>query len=87
MRESKILRECLVEEPERVGKVNLLFHIHSSSTTQPPRGTCEITEAIYGNGGGLFKRRDEECGSKVGEVVLDAMYFAAKTFARQDLLQ
>ena len=80
--EAEILRQRRVVHAERMRERDFAEHLHARAFADRPHGARKIAEAVGGEHGGAFERRNEIRAGEVRGVVLDPMELRADTFGR-----
>ena len=83
VRKAEELRDRLVEDAERVRKIDALLDLDRGAAAHAPRRAGEVAEAVDGNDHRLRERRPVKGGRQMREVVLHRMRLAPERLSRK----
>ena len=78
MGKAKILRQRLIEDAERMRKIDAAIDADVAALPDAPGGAGEIAEAVDRDDDRLLEGRDVKGRGEMGEVMLDFMKLAAE---------
>src|SRR5262249_38490746 len=73
MRKSEKLGNRLIEDAERMGKIDAPIDSNRGALAYPPSSACKIAKSVDRNRGSPFKRRDMKGRGQMGRVMLHSM--------------